>query len=174
MNSKSKVTVALSKEGICKRKELELASSVRLYRQPICSTLFSTFIWICEACIQACRVNLTGNLQGTTYSVSVQEALILMFLAWMMKKGISTRTLSLSLPWVGMSLYSLYFNQYKGLVMMVNVLKAHRNSNQLILPRVALFIYGTSLFVRLFLICRVFQAAASLWYRKEAEKEIFD
>ncbi|KAH1016437.1 hypothetical protein HUJ04_007655 [Dendroctonus ponderosae] len=102
----------------------------------------------------------------------MQDVVLIVFTAWMLHKGLSTRNIAFIFPWVVVTLYGLYFNHYKSLRRMMLILKTVRQTTGL--PWLALFLTSIGLGLRVILILRTLQLSANLWYRRKLEKELYE
>ncbi|XP_050308587.1 uncharacterized protein LOC126744994 [Anthonomus grandis grandis] len=167
----SSSTIAVN-EGLYGREDSVFKSSTPKFEEPKPSVLYLTSLWLFQSIFSACKMEFSSNIQGVTVSFNIQDVVLIAFAAWMLHRGLSTRNIALIFPWVIVTLYGLYFNQYRSIKRMMSILKAVRNSTGL--PWMALIIISVGLGLRVILILRTLQASANLWYRRKLEKELYE
>ncbi|XP_056640590.1 uncharacterized protein LOC130895391 [Diorhabda carinulata] len=136
------------------------------------SKLMVSSLWIFSSIFSAAKIDFSSNLTGISIGFNLQDVLLIMFTAWMLQKGLTTRNFVLILPWVIGTGYGLYYNHYKSFMRMAGLLKHVRHATSL--PWIAIFFASVALVLRALLILRILQLSANLWYRKKLEKELYE
>ncbi|XP_023311436.1 uncharacterized protein LOC111692011 [Anoplophora glabripennis] len=129
-------------------------------------------LWLFSSIFSAAKTDFSSNTTGISIAFNMQDVVLVAFSAWMLLRGLSTRSAALIFPWVIVTLYGLYFNHYKSLSKMMTVLRHVRHATAL--PWIALFVTAVGLVLRVLLTLRILQLSANLWYRKKLEKELYE
>ncbi|CAH0563471.1 unnamed protein product [Brassicogethes aeneus] len=135
------------------------------------SALLILSLWLFACIFSVAKSEFSSNMTGISISFNMQDVLFMGFACWLLHKGLSSRNVILVIPWMTMTIYSLYYNHYRGITKMILILK-HSRSHQT-LPWLALLISTIGLFIRVLLTLRILQLSANLWYRKKLEKELY-
>ncbi|RZC35893.1 uncharacterized protein BDFB_006605 [Asbolus verrucosus] len=87
------------------------------------SPFLSLFIWTFSGLYAAAKTNFSPNITGVSVSFAVHDLLLMFLTSLLLYKGLTSRNIILLLPWMGMTLHTLYYNHYLGLINNFTTLK---------------------------------------------------
>ncbi|CAG9862445.1 unnamed protein product [Phyllotreta striolata] len=161
----SSETIVIKKHGVDRTMKSPNTDSTK-------SKLLISTLWIFSSLYSSAKIDFNANITGISIGFNLQDVILVALTAWMLHKGVTTRTIALIFPWVSATAYSLYYNHYKSLMKMTRILKHVKNTTAL--PWIALFATTVGIVLRVVLVLRILQLSANLWYRKRLEKELYN
>ncbi|XP_044253528.1 uncharacterized protein LOC123004358 [Tribolium madens] len=132
------------------------------------SPALSVVLWTFSGIYAASKSTFNSNVSGMTLSFLISDLVIMTFVSLLLCKGLIDKSMMLLMPWMCLTVYSLYFTHYQGIVNTLTALKRVKKISWL--PWSNIFVSVILLIVRGTLTIRMFQLGVHLWFRKKLKE----